>query len=365
MTTDSGDACFIRQIGTAVPEPWLDSDGSADLLRHACISPRGAKLLQRVSRLTGIRKRHVVALNYQSRDPADNAMYQPSEVQPHGPGMSARTAAFDRESGPLVLRALGTFAPQALERVQTLVTVSCTHASSPGLERPILAQTPVPATVDRWNLGFMGCSAGLAGIRLVKQTEALRRECLIVTCELSSLHFQYSDQLDQMTANVLFADGAAALLVSPQPGPAKIVACRCVAAPQHADQMIWYAGDHGLQLRLSQELPDTLAAHLPESVDVFLRDNGMTRATVQHWLVHPGGPQILDAVQNCLSLQDDALNHSRAIFCEFGNMSSPTILFILKRVLESNAQGPALLLAFGPGLTIEMVLLDLRPAGRD
>lgn len=360
MKFDSTVGCYIRQIGTAVPEPWLDSDGSADLLRYACISARGAKLLQRVSRLTGIRKRHAIALNYQSRDPADNAMYQPSEVQPHGPGMSARTAAFDQEAGPLVLRALGGFAPQTLEAVQTLVTVSCTHASSPGLERPILTQTPVPAGVDRWNLGFMGCSAALAGIRLAKQAEAQGRECLVVACELSSLHFQYSDQLDQMTANVLFADGAAVVLLSPQPGPARVVACRCVAAPQHAEQMVWYAGDHGLQLRLAQELPDTLAAHLPEVVDVFLRDNGLTRAGVQHWLVHPGGPQILDAVQNCLGLAENALEDSRAIFREFGNMSSPTILFILKRVLEKQASGRAMALAFGPGLTIEMVLLDLQ-----
>lgn len=358
MKSDSTGACYIQQIGTAVPEPWLDSDGSADLLRHACVSPRGAKLLQRVSRLTGIQKRHLIALNHQSRDPADDAMYKPSEAQPHGPGMSARTAVFDREAGPLVLRALGAFSAQSLENVQTLVTVSCTHASSPGLERPILLQTPVPATVDRWNLGFMGCSAGLAGVRLVKQTEALERECLVVACELSSLHFQYSDQLDQMTANVLFSDGAAALLISPRPGPAKVVACRCVAAPAHAEQMIWYAGDNGLQLKLAQELPETLAAHLPESVEVFLRDNGLTKASIRHWLVHPGGPQILDAVQNCLGLAADALDDSRAIFREFGNMSSPTILFILKRVLERKLAGPALALAFGPGLTIEMVLLE-------
>jgi predicted naringenin-chalcone synthase len=314
--------------------------------------------MQRIARLPGIERRYLAALKYQSRTD-EHAVYRPASVQPTGPGMAARTELFEREAGPLVLRALGAFPREVLSSIDALVTVSCTHASSPGLERPILTQTPVRPSVDRWNLGFMGCSAGLAGIRLAHQTAGRRHNCLVVACELSSLHFQYTDQLDQMTANVLFSDGAAAVLLSPEPSGARVVDCRCVAAPAHADQMVWFAGDSGLRLRLSQELPNSLAAHLPAAVDGFLRDNGLQRSQVDHWLVHPGGPQILEAVEKSLKLPERALDLSWGVLREFGNMSSPTVFFILKRLLATRATGTLVAMAFGPGLTIELVLLSL------
>lgn len=359
MDANSSAECHIQQIGTAVPETWLDAEGSAFLLRHACVSARGAKLLQRIARLTGIDRRHLVALSHQSREPSDDAVFRPSEVQPNGPGMHARTELFEKEAGPLVLRALSAFSPEQLARVEAMITVSCTHASSPGLERPILAHTPVPPTVDRWNLGFMGCSAGLAGVRLAHSAAARQRDSLVVACELSSLHFQYTDQLDQMTANVLFSDGAAAMLLSARPGAARVVGCRCIAVPELADQMVWFAGDHGLKLRLSQDLPNTLAANLPRATAAFLGEHGLKPGQIKHWLVHPGGPQILDAVERSLALKADSLRISRDVFREFGNMSSPTIFFIMKRLFESGATGNAVAMAFGPGLTIELVLLHV------
>lgn len=338
----------------------MDAEQSAQLLQASCINPRSARLLQRVARLTGIERRHLAALEHQLVESGD-VFYRPAAEQPLGPGMAARTTAFEQSAGPLVLRALSAFAPERLRAVDTLITVSCTHASSPGLERPIFRETPVPHTVDRWNLGFMGCSAGLAAMRLVQQRAALRRRSLIVACELSSLHFQYTDALDQMTANLLFADGAAAMLLSADPSPAQVVACRSVAVPALADQMVWFAGDHGLQLRLAADLPESLAAHVPSAVDGFLHANDLTRGDVGRWLVHPGGSQILDAVERSLGLPGDALTESRDVYRRFGNMSSPTIFFILRSTLERGAQGWTVAMAFGPGLTVEMVLLRLRP----
>jgi len=353
--------CFVHQIGTAVPEIALNVEQSAQLLADSCINPRSAKLLQRIVRLTGIEKRHLAALDFQG-DRGTDVLYRLPSEQPGGPGMGARTAAFEQAAGPLVLRALGSFSPERLAEVDTLVTASCTHASSPGLERPILTRTPVPSSVDRWNLGFMGCSAGLAGVRLVHRRASHGSRSLVVACELSSLHFQYTDELDQMTANLLFSDGAAAVLLSSEPSPVRVVDCRSVAAPDLADQMVWFAGDHGLQLRLSQELPESLALHVPPAVDRFLQDNGLDHADVTHWLVHPGGTQILDSVERSLRLGADALRGSRDIYRRFGNMSSPTIFFIMKELFDSAAVGTALAMAFGPGLTIEMVLLRIEPS---
>lgn len=315
-------------------------------------------MLRRIAQRAGIDTRHLIGAKYSTEDLQADAMYRPAAVQARGPGMAARTRVFDLEAPPLVLRALAALPQAGLRSVETLITASCTHASSPGIERPIFEHTPVPLTASRWNLGFMGCSAGLAAVRLALETSAQKRVALIVACELSSLHFQYSDEIDQLTANVLFADGAASMLLSDRPSPLRVVACRCAAVPECAGQMVWFAGDHGLQLRLSPDLPQTLALRVPAILDDFLRDQGLQRSDVAHWLIHPGGPQILDAMAECLGLPCDALACSRAVFREFGNMSSPTIFFILQRHLASRAGGYALALAFGPGLTVEMLLLN-------
>jgi prepilin-type processing-associated H-X9-DG protein len=349
----------VQQIGTAVPEHSLGPPESVALFKQTCRDPRTARLLPRIVRLTGIERRYLAVLDPQFAPFSPEALYRSLAEQPDGPGMGARMALFERFAGPLVLRALRDFPPARLAEVAALVTASCTHASAPGLERPIFTQTPVPASVDRWNLGFMGCSAGLAAMRLVHQTAALGRQTLVVACELSSLHFQYTDALDQLTANVLFADGAAAMVLSPQRAAARVVAARCAAVPQRADQMVWFADDHGLRLELSQDLPDTLAACVPDVVRGFLADNGTSVAAIDHWLVHPGGPQILDAVERSLGLPADALQRSRSVLSRYGNMSSPTIFFILKELLEARLDGRCVAMAFGPGLTIELVLLEI------
>jgi predicted naringenin-chalcone synthase len=127
--------------------------------------------------------------------------------------------------------------------------------------------------------------------------------------------------------------------------------------------MVWFADDHGLRLELSQDLPDTLAACVPDVVRGFLADNGTSVAAIDHWLVHPGGPQILDAVERSLGLPADALQRSRSVLSRYGNMSSPTIFFILKELLEARLDGRCVAMAFGPGLTIELVLLEIDHSG--
>jgi len=350
---------YIQAIGCATPPTAIASADAVELFAQACRSPRTAKLMRRVGRLTGIDQRYLAALGTQL-DPAAAHLYQPCAQQPDGPGMGARNGRFAAESTPLVRSTLGAFSRDALAQVRTLVTVSCTHASSPGLERAAFAHAPLRRDVSRWNLGFMGCSAALAGVRLVHQARQTCGDALLIACELSSLHFQYSDDLDQLTANLIFADGAAATLLTSRPAPARVVDCACAALPEHADQMVWFADDHGLRLRLAQELPDTLRAHVRAAVEPLLGRNGLALEDVRHWLVHPGGPQVLDAVEQALALPDGALALSRDTLRNFGNMSSPTILFILRELLERRGEGHAVAIAFGPGLTIEIVLLELR-----
>jgi predicted naringenin-chalcone synthase len=129
--------------------------------------------------------------------------------------------------------------------------------------------------------------------------------------------------------------------------------------------MVWFATDHGLQLDLSPDLAETLAIHLPTAIRSFLREQDRSISEIDHWLVHPGGPQILDNVERALSLPPDALQRSRSILRQYGNMSSPTILFIMKALIDAGAEGDVVAMAFGPGLTIELVHLQFSRHGHD
>lgn len=355
---DSRPPLHLHTIGTAVPETFLTSEVASQVLLDGCPSERSRKLMQRILRLTAIEKRHLAALAFQDKGDAGASLYQPSESQPRGPGMKVRNRMFMDAATPLIRRAMAPLDREQLRRLHTLVTVTCTHAGSPGLEYPVFAAAEIPAAVERWNIGFMGCSAALSGIRLL-HAAAPAGPSLMLACELSSLHFQYTDQIDQMTANLLFADGTAAVLMSPEPSDVRVIGAACASLPAAADQMVWEACDTGLELQLSQALPDTLAGALPGAVGAFLDRHGLGRDDIDHWLVHPGGPQVLDAVEKCLELADGSLRVSREILRNYGNMSSPTIMFILKAWMETGAAGRVMLVAFGPGLTIEMVLVEV------
>lgn len=349
---------FIHALSTAVPSAVLTTERAGALLAHTTTDPRMVRRIQRLLPHTGIRRRHLAVMETQASLDDAAGLYRSAEHQPHGPGMDARSQAFEAASERLVGRVLAPLAGEELHRLAGLITVSCTHASSPGLERAVFANSGVDHGVGRWNLGFMGCSAALAALRLSRAGAGAGR-MLAVMCELSSLHFQYSADLEQLTANLLFADGAAAVLTDAAPSPVRVLSAACAALPAQADQMRWWAGDHGLRLALSPELPATLGKSLPGAVSGFLRGAGLDVSAVDAWLVHPGGPQILDVVEAALRLPVDALALSRSVLREYGNMSSPTILFILRAAIEAGVTGRVVLLAFGPGLTIEMALIEI------
>ncbi|HEY3241878.1 MAG TPA: type III polyketide synthase [Phycisphaerae bacterium] len=361
--------CYIHQIATAVPPQFVDAADTVAHLRARTPDERSIQLVRRVLQATGIRKRHLAALDVQLGRPPEEQLYPPLELAPQGPTTFDRLRHFDLLAAPLIEQILGEMSPAVWPRLRQLVTVNCTGAASPGLERLILDQRPISRRADRWHLGFMGCSAGLAGLRLLHGLcgrrgegeppgEPSRDESLLVALELSSLHVQYTDQPDQIVANALFADGAAAVTLSSQSAAARVVDCRCITLDAAADQMTWVVTNHGFVLHLALELPDTLAAHIAGAVGEFLGDNGLSARDVQHWAIHPGGPKIVESVCAALGLPEEAASESREVLREFGNMSSATIFFILQRMIAAGLRGPTVAMAFGPGLTIELALLD-------
>jgi alkylresorcinol/alkylpyrone synthase len=351
---------FIQRILTAVPDKFWGQDYAAERFTITCKQTRSHRLMRRIAGQSGIKQRHLGVLEWQDTPDGDD-FYRSISDQPQGPGMGKRNALYDVISTKLIENAIQDVPADELRELESLLTVSCTGASAPGLEGILFSAAPeIPLGVSRWNLGFMGCSAGLAALRLSHGLSGRHQKGLICTCELGSLHFQYSDEIDQITANMLFADGLALVVTGDKPSSVSILGAQSMHLPQASEQMTWFADDHGLRLTLARDLADTLGANLREAALAFLSGQGLSIEDIQHWVVHPGGPQILTAAEEALRLKPDQLQHSRDVLRDYGNMSSSTVFFVLKELMAQQPEGLGLAIAFGPGLTMEFVLLNFR-----
>jgi predicted naringenin-chalcone synthase len=205
----------------------------------------------------------------------------------------------------------------------------------------------------------MGCHAAINGLRIADAiVRASSTRVLLCAVELCSLHFQYAPEPGQAVANALFADGAAAAVLGPgADAPLRIDSFSSRLIPGTASDMTWTIGDHGFRMTLSPRVPELLRAHASPWVADWLAARSLSTSDIDAWAVHPGGPRILDAVASSLALPSTALAVSRATLADHGNMSSPTILFILDRLRREPRRGRTLAMAFGPGLMAEGVLL--------
>jgi predicted naringenin-chalcone synthase len=208
----------------------------------------------------------------------------------------------------------------------------------------------------------MGCYAALPGLGAVTDFVAARaRPAVLLCCELTSLHVQPAQrELDQVVAHALFSDAAAAVVVEPGAGRGRRMAGLVARTdPSTADHMTWDVTDLGFRMGLSPRVPDVLARHVGEVVTELLAGAGLRTEDVAGWAVHPGGPRILDVVRDELGLAETQLAASRRVLAEHGNCSSATVLLVLDELAD--VDGPVVVLAFGPGLTLYAALL--LPAG--
>ncbi|GAA2696229.1 type III polyketide synthase [Actinoplanes palleronii] len=244
---------------------------------------------------------------------------------------------------------------------------SCTGYATPGLDILLARDLGMSPNVQRLFVGHMGCYAALPGLGAVSDFVVARgRPALLLCTELTSLHMQPAGtgaaDVQQIVSHALFSDAAAAAVLTPGPGPGAGYAVREVAAVTDtttAGHMTWEVTDLGFRMGLSPEVPAVLSVHVRRLVEDLLGRHGLTIGEVDGWAVHPGGPKILDVVQEHLGLDDEALAASRGVLSAYGNCSSPTVLLVVD-ALRRRAQPPRriVMLAFGPGLTLYGALLE-------
>lgn len=357
----------IDGIGLALPEHWVtQQDATQHALATSLASNGQRNFAERVYSNAGIMSRHSVLLEASSQvgEPVQQSYYHPaSEENRNGPSTADRMESYKQHASTLAHQAASeALADAGVEpgQVTQLVTVSCSGFYAPGFDVSLIQGLPLDAQVGRTHVGFMGCHGALNGLRVARMmADADPSACvLLVAVELCSLHYQYDWTPQRIVSNSLFADGAAALVL--RGGDSDGLPVRdnwSHVAPDSVDAMTWNIGDHGFEMTLSPEVPTLIDQTLPTQMQAWLARHDLTIETVRNWAVHPGGPKILEACESALNLPPSALAASRTTLSKYGNMSSPTVLFVLRELLRSNGPGPTVMLGFGPGLAIEAALV--------
>lgn len=243
-----------------------------------------------------------------------------------------------------------------------LITVSCTGFSAPGLDLMLIDELGLNPGVGRTHIGFMGCHGAINGMRVADAfaTSDPSHRVLLCCVELCTLHFQYGNDPQDAVANALFGDGAAALVgagVDANKQSPVIQSFRSLKLQGTEAMMSWRIGDEGFRMRLDSKVPDQVESQLKPFVEDWLSTQQLSIEEVGGWVIHPGGPKVIDAVEESLGLCDGKATISRGVLRDYGNMSSPTVLFITERMRRSGTCKPWVMLGFGPGLVIEACLI--------
>lgn len=376
-------SAVLRSLRTIVPDTVIEQHEVREIFAS---QPDVGRLAQRIIGASfngsGIDTRHTVIeeLSPTASTP-EPVFFDRESGLLHSPGTGARNDLYIREASRLFVEvarsALDADPDIVASDVTHVITASCTGFHAPGPEYEIVRGLGLSDSVQRYHLGFMGCYASMPALRAASQFCAADPTAvvLVVSVELCTVHLRSSEDPDLIVANSLFADGAAAGIVTARDLPTPVPAVRldgfhtAIAAEGEKD-MAWTIGDHGFEMILSTKVPQIIGETIIGAIrPLYARegelaaafDEGRVGERVEHWAIHPGGRSILDRVQERLHLSDAQLHPARETLRENGNMSSATVLFVIKRILDDGAvEGSRVAaMAFGPGLTAESALMTV------
>lgn len=362
---------FITAIGTATPQHVSGQSELADfMIRAMQLDEDNAKKLQIIFRASGISHRASVISDYGKKD---NFTFYPNakNFEPF-PTTKKRNDVYREHAIELSLKAvenaLASLPGFETKTITHLITVSCTGFYAPGLDIDLINRLNLSANTHRMCINFMGCYAALSAL---KAADAFCKadpssNVLIVCTELCSLHFQKEATDDNFLANALFGDGSAAVLMEGTTAQRKRIfptLFESKLVQNGSAHMAWDVGDFGFEMRLSTYVPDILEKHIHTFCSEMLAKQDKSIEELKYASVHPGGKKILAAVEKALNLPKEMNGGAYRILKNHGNMSSPTVLFVLKEIFEQlsfeDNNEEIIGFAFGPGLTLEGVLFKI------
>lgn len=357
----------INAIGSAVP-PHDVHAAFHGLIDHMLTERRSRAIYERMARRSGIESRFsfIEPSVFDAGGVSDSErLYRPG----HFASTAQRMEHYERWAPELAMQAIERLDDDiAKQGITHVVVASCTGFVAPGLDQILIRRAGIDPSAERTLVGFMGCYAAVNALRLAHHTVRSVPEArvLVVNVELCTLHLQETRDVEKLLAMLLFGDGASAALVTAEPKGIALTDFHAAAIPGSDELITWRIGDQGFAMHLDGQVPLRIAEAL-ERERTRNDEGGILRgqATSDYdlWAVHAGGRSILDAVERGLELPADALEPSRVILREKGNMSSATLMFVLQRMMaarqETDPRKSGLGMAFGPGLAAETFRFDL------
>jgi alpha-pyrone synthase len=347
---------YINRIATAVP-PYDCHHAFVRFARTLLTDRRAQVVFDRLVDKAQISHRH--AIRPVAEDPEGPSVDADGVyLRGHFPGTAERMRLYEQHAPDLAERAVaGLELGAEARRVTHVIVTSCTGLYAPGLDLDLVQRCNLDSSVERTVVGFMGCYAAINALKLARhivRSEPAAR-VLLLNLEICTIHLQEATTLEQMLSFLVFADGCAASLVSADPVGLALDRFRAVVLPDTASLITWKIRDMGFDMLLSGRVPPAIREGLRAHASAIL--DGASPADIDRWAVHPGGRSVLDAVERGLELGPDALRASRDILDRFGNMSSASVMFVLRTILyaaKSGERGCAM--SFGPGMTAETML---------
>ena len=343
----------LNAIGTAVPDHDIH-DAFIGWARARIADPRDARLFDRMASRAAIGHRwSVLDRTADGGSPVASDGFYGGE---NHPGTAARMTIYAEAAPRLGIAAIEALRTKAdLDGITHFVVASCTGFVAPGIDQIIARALQLAPSVERLLIGFMGCYAAVAALRsarhIVRSDPQAR--VLVLCVELSTLHLQQVDTIEPLLAMLQFGDGAAAALVTADPVGLALGTPFATTLPDSSELIRWDVTDSGFAMHLSGEVPGRIAAGLADAAFAAAATGDRAPDSIDGWAVHAGGRSILDAVEGALHLAPDALDASRGVLRDCGNMSSATLMFVLARLLERGRIEEGVALAFGPGLAAE------------
>lgn len=359
---------YIQSIGTALPKFQTEQRTIANfMVKHLKLNPQEEKDLRILYRASGIQKRYSVLEDF-GRELNGQSFFKEDASFPTA---KPRMDLYQNHAISLAKRASGAAMEEAgvsAPDVTHLITISCTGMYAPGLDIELIEEMGLRTDSKRTAINFMGCYASFNGLKLADQIIQSEPEAqvLMVAVELCSIHLQEKKDEENLLANAIFGDGAAALVLgsSPKKKSLEIKNFYNDLAFDGKNEMGWYIGDHGFEMKLSSRVPNVIKEGIAELTNKLLSNIQLSLSDIDYFAIHPGGKRILEVIEEKLSISKEQNSFARNILRSHGNMSSPTVLFVIKSILdqvEARDNGKHLLsFAFGPGLTLESAVLKIK-----
>ena len=309
---------------------------------------------------SGIDQRYSVISDY-SRPIQEWKFYPQTEGLEPFPSLEQRMNIYNKKAPLLSIDAIRNCLHDVIQpkEITHLITVSCTGMSAPGLDLQVMELMELNKNIFRTSINFMGCYAAIHALKIADAfcTVDKNAKVMIVCTELCTLHFQREGTMDNIASSLLFGDGSSAALVTSNENKLKGLTVDQFSSeviPKGKRDMAWELSSSGFLMTLSGYVPDLIQEDFRGVVDTVIEKEDLSLGDITHWCIHPGGKRILEAIHKSLDFKNGELSSSYNVLKNHGNISSATILFVLKEMMDKKEKiGKLFGAAFGPGLTVE------------